>query len=127
MTEADQAEWQRENLKGAIRLGGQTIKSLELVNGGAVIAVLTLYGHLAISGQSVMLDRRAMERALVCFATGVGCAVGTSILAYLSQLAAAQVAPVWLDQRGRNAAIVLGLLSLGAFIAGVWQAGVAFR
>jgi hypothetical protein len=75
-----------QNLKGAIELGQQTLKSLELVNGGAVIAILSFYGNVVKDGSTAPIDPTALTHGLASFATGLGAAVLAAIFAYLSQL-----------------------------------------
>lgn len=122
------SEWQTENLRGAINIGAQTIKSLELINGGAVIAVLTFYGNvLSSSPGEIDIDRSWLTPALLNFASGVAWAVLCSILAYLSQLFSA-TKPAWsrTEQVLRGGAVLAGLVSAGLFVLGVYGCAMAF-
>lgn len=122
------SDWQTENLKGAINLGAQTIKSLELVNGGAVLALLTFYGNVAVGAPAAVdIDRSWLTPALLNFASGVVWAVLCSILAYLSQLFSA-TKPTWgrTEQVLRAGAILAGLVSAGLFVLGVYDCAMAF-
>jgi len=122
------SEWQNENLKGAISLGLQTIRSLELVNGGAVLALLTFYGNVATnSSATIKIDVTWLNPALLNFASGVVWAVSCSILAYLAQLYTA-TKPEWsfVEQVLRTCAIVCGLVSVGLFALGVYDCAMAF-
>lgn len=133
------SEWQTENLKGAIQLGGQTVKSLELVNGAAAIAVLTFYGNLISKGASSSncekatatvagLDSAALKCALTSFALGVASAVLCSILGYVSQLVAAtQTDAVKMEINIRLFAVGFGIVSAGLFVLGIVSASGIFK
>jgi hypothetical protein len=65
-----------ENLRGAISLGENTIKLLVLVNGGAVIAVLTFYGNvLTRNPEPIAFNKGALTTALLSYGVGVFLAV----------------------------------------------------
>ncbi len=118
-------EWRVENLKGAITLAAQTIKSLEIVNGGAAIAILTFYGNLVSSSDTdVPIDKPSIVVALTVFGGGVLFATLCSIFAYLSQRFAA------VQHRGEllcfYIAVSMGLLSGLCFLAGTVAAAASF-
>ena len=81
----DTQEWRLENLKGTILLASQTIKSLEIINGGAAIGILTFYGHISSERGTTGLNKCAIIVALVCFGLGVFSAVACSFSAYIAQ------------------------------------------
>jgi hypothetical protein len=82
-----------ENLKGAIQLGQQTLKSLELANGGAVVAILTFYGNVLKEGGAMALDRPSLTKALVVFAGGLFSALLAAIMGYVGQVTVATSTP----------------------------------
>ncbi|MFI4949601.1 MAG: hypothetical protein ACHP7A_01015 [Caulobacterales bacterium] len=133
-----------ENLKGAIDLGKQVLKSLELVNGGAVIAILTFYGNVVKDGSRVPIDPSMLSSGLRWFAGGLVLAVAASCFAYLGQLTEATSAPKVggvgqaTDPRTsknsetfgiglRVVAIILAVLSLAAFACGTWSTSGSLR
>lgn len=89
----DPSEVGVQNLRGAIELGQQVLKSLELANGGAVIAILTFYGNAVKGGSEAAIDPVWLTRALGAFATGLVIAILAAAFAYLSQLIAATGEP----------------------------------
>ncbi|HEV2533505.1 hypothetical protein [Phenylobacterium sp.] len=131
-----------ENLKGAIALGQQVLKSLELANGGAVVAILTFYGNLAKTSQPAAIDRAWIGRALIVFAVGLALALGAAACAYLGQVTVATAEPDGplslaernayiapkhrLSNRLLKAAVVVALASLLAFVLGAAFSAVAF-
>ena len=129
-----------QNLKGAIKLGQQTLKSLEFANGGAVVAILSFYGNVASRSGYVPIDRAEISRALVVFASGLAVALVAAVLAYLGQLFVATSepnsptdSPDFRSRRLRHsnqlltAAIICALLSTGLFVTGVVCASHAFK
>jgi hypothetical protein len=119
-------EWQRENLKGAIYLGAQTLKSLELINGGATIGILTFYGNVLARGELNLIDRATITYALWCFGAGVACAAIASGLGYISQLILAHFPEKIVDVVIRCMAIAFGFASITLFCLGVFFAGISF-
>jgi hypothetical protein len=124
-SEKEHFEWQKENLKGAIQLAGQTIKSLEIVNGAGAISLLAFYGNVITQNYDSNLDGQALKWALYYFGLGVGSAVSCSILAYLSQRVVATSTPgeFWLFASGLACALGSAVL----FILGVCTAGQSFN
>lgn len=119
-------EWKLENLKGAILLASQTIKSLEIINGGGAIAVLSFYGHaLTSTSSTAAFNKCALIVALVAFALGVGSAVFCSIAAYISQRLVA------VGTTGEMTAfyfsLSFGLLSAILFVVGVVASAFSFK
>lgn len=126
-----------QNLKSAIELGQQILKSLELVNGGAVVAILTFYGNVVKDGSKVPIDPLWLAAALKTFAWGLAVALGAAACAYLGQLAVATNQPDdWITDDAKRrayteranklsigllaAAVAAALISLGLFGGGVW-------
>lgn len=104
------------------------IRGLIIVNGGAIIALLALLGHLwdqdAASAQAVI---RAIRPALYCFVAGTGGGVLTAALAYLSQVLFQELGSRrWLGEVFRVPALVVAMGSLVAFTLGAIWAVNAF-
>jgi hypothetical protein len=132
-----------QNLKSAIRIGQQTLKSLELVNGGAIIAILTFYGNVVKDGSRVPIDLQLLTWGLKAFSGGLVAAVLAAICAYLSQLGEATSEPdapmqpeqaamhkeraVALARKVRFASIIFGLVSCAAFGVGTWCSANSFQ
>lgn len=112
-------------------------KTLVLINGGAIIALLTYAGHSAVTPVAARL-----AHALLAYTAGLICAVVAYLTAYLSQaslmnfdmLEAYRLLGIEPDtkktrddfeksgMRHVSLGIGLSLLSLAAFIAGSWLA-----
>jgi hypothetical protein len=123
-----------ENLRGAIALGSQTLKSLEIINGGAVLAILTFYGNAVKDHGKVPFDKAQLSQSLVIFSVGLTFAVAASCAAYIGQRIAATSQPdTVMDETSRlkhvaswttastrtlHGAIVLALFSLLSFVVG---------
>lgn len=118
-------EWQRENLKGAIQLAAQTIKSLELANGGAAIALLTFYGNSISRGSAIRLSTAYLRVGLICFAAGLFLAVVCAIFAYFSQLGTAIGWRETTEVRLRLIAIGAAIASTALFASGVVSSALA--
>jgi hypothetical protein len=131
------------NLTGAIDLGKQVLKSLELANGGAVIAILTFYGNVVKDGARTPIDPSLLALGLYWFAAGLALAITAASLAYLGQFieatatpavtgvnlqaeAQAEAAQARFGVTLRWLAIVAALLSLAAFVTGTYSAGRSF-
>ena len=115
-----------ENLKGAIQLGAQTLKSLELINGGAAVGILTFYGNVLSRPVDARIDRIAISHALMCFGIGVAAAAIASGIGYLSQLRLAHYPAGVIDNWFRGLAIISGIVSFVVFVIGLYLATVAF-
>ena len=117
---------QLEGFKSVISAGQNAIRSSFLPNGGAAVAILAFIGHLT----EVAPNRVAsFTDLLVPFVTGSLAITITSGITYLSQWFFASQ-----SQRAQRAgfvlnivAIILGLLSYGAFIWGMSVSYQAFR
>jgi hypothetical protein len=78
-------EWHiQETYKGLITLSVELLKISALVNGGAVIAILTFCGNLASKGQSSLLGN--FKPAILWYCAGLGATMITFNLAYWTQL-----------------------------------------
>jgi hypothetical protein len=121
-----QVNWQIENLRGTIDLAKQSLKSLELLNGGAAIALLTFYGNvLSRSNATIPFDKAEVARGLLSFGIGLGCGLLATILAYVSQLIAATTQSKS-EVHVRIGAILFGLASAVAFILGTLYSASSF-
>ncbi len=121
-----QVNWQIENLRGAIDLGKQALKALELLNGGGAVAILTFYGNvLSRSNAPIPFDKDEVARGLLSFGIGLGCALLATIFGYISQLIAATTnsrSEVWV----RIAAIMFALASAVVFVVGTLYSASSF-
>lgn len=116
-----------EHMRAAFAFGAQTIKSLEIVNGGAAIAILTFYGNvLSRSNSAFEFNRAALTASLLFFGLGVLSAVLCSVFAYISQLQTARLDPERLEAGMRMTAFGFGLFSALLFGAGVVAAALSF-
>ena len=126
---ADRDEY---NLSEAFNLARDALKSLILVNGGAVVALLTFYGSLIKDDFDNFEGAKCFAFAgLACFAGGLVCAILASIFAYLTQLMWGQAIDDSLEtQREASAeryhviAMGIAVLSAGAFAAGAVLTGL---
>jgi hypothetical protein len=122
----DASNWQVENLKGAIALATVAIQTLTLVNGGAVISILTFYGNVVAKQPSVILiDRTNLKVALVLFGLGVFAATAAACCAYTSQLASAIERYPKSESAVRTLGIASGVFSALFFLIGVVFAAVS--
>lgn len=71
----------KERLGHAISLGQSALRSLFLVNGGAILALLTLVGN-----SGAIVERRALFWAFIWFGAGMMATLISSILFALSQM-----------------------------------------
>jgi hypothetical protein len=126
-------ELQIENLKGAISLGIETLKSITLLNGGAAVAVLTFYGNALKDAAHAPVDKLFLRLTLASFAAGTFFSVIAFVMAYLSQLFSGTAAApgkhevhVRREIRLRICAVISGLISISAFGGGLVSAIFAF-
>ena len=128
----DAGAWSLENLRGATVLGAQTLRSLELINGGAAVALLSFYGNAATkAGGAVHLNTLDLRVSLSWFGAGVMASASAAILAYVAQVTVATTvgrSTRWetVEVATRWVAIVAGLVSIGAFGRGLWWAATSF-
>lgn len=76
-----------DNDKAAIDAGAIAVRTLVLVNGGAVVAMLAFLANVINEGSGDQYD--GVLSSLTLFALGVFFAVGTAIGAYMTNLSAA--------------------------------------
>jgi hypothetical protein len=136
--EGKMEEWRRQvrvgeiSWKATLDFGTLAIKSLIIANGGAVLALLTFLGSLLANKGPTMPEAAALiGTSMRAFVVGVGAAVATAGVAYLSQAFFTKGID-W--QAGKDSrvgigfqilAILLALLSLVAFSYGAWLAASA--
>lgn len=123
-TDQNHFEWKLENLKGAIQLAAQTIKSLEIANGGGAIGVLTFYGNALVGRNLAVGCKGYLLGSLVAFGGGIFFAVMTSLLAYVAQRIVATDGAY--ELRWFYCALATAFLSVFCFLAGVLLAGLSF-
>lgn len=112
---------QVENLKGAISLGTEALKSLILINGAAAIALLTFCANTA----RLPDNKVALYASLISFAVGVGLSMSAFIAAYLAQLDVATTGGGKREVTVRWWAIGFGIAATVAFFVGVGTAALA--
>lgn len=115
------ADREELNLAAAFDFARDTLNSLVLINGGAVVALLAFYG-----GQAGREFTGMAFAGLLAFTLGVTSAVSSSLAAYFAQLNFGWQEPNLL--RGRKAlkaAILLAIVSLLLFVAGSVITGFA--
>jgi hypothetical protein len=127
-------EWHiQETYKGLITLSVELLKISALVNGGAVIAILTFCGNLASKGQSSLLGN--FKLAILWYCAGLGATMVTFNLAYWTQLR------LYNEERNRHEGrpfkvvhpsfiaigICLTLFAAVAFVIGSWTAAGAIQ
>jgi hypothetical protein len=81
-------DWQIASFKALIEFAHLSVRALLLLNGGALIAILALFGHLVgRSGSIQALPVLASEIrwAIYLYIAGLVLGAGTGMLAYLSQ------------------------------------------
>lgn len=107
--------------ESVIAASKEAIRSLFLINGGGCVALLALMGQVAakIGGGTAIAPTFGV--ALLGFAGGLFSATLLACLAYLGQ-AARHAKKNRLGNAIQWAAIVVAIVSLGAFIFGCWSA-----
>lgn len=73
-----------DRLKHQVDLAQATIRSLTLINGGAIVALFTFIGNLDANG-ALLVDPPQIKRAFLAFAFGLMFAMASSFGAFLSQ------------------------------------------
>lgn len=118
-----------ESSKAVIQFALVAIRSLILVNGAAVVAVLTFLGNLwTKDSATARAAAQGIGTAITSFVVGVGLGVFTAMLAYISQAAISELAQTkpgtdpYIGTGFRMAAIVTALGSLVAFAWGAYKA-----
>lgn len=108
--------------RSVITAGGEALRTLVLINGGAAVALLAFLGNVVTKDLSnhMKYSTSNMKTALVTFVFGVGFAGIASAGRYLTQFATVvkqHTAAGWFTA----VSIVFGLLSLAAFFrGGLW-------
>jgi hypothetical protein len=125
-------------LTSAFDFARDMIKALTLVNGGAVLSLLTFYGSLLDGNSPVAAAFSARNLAffgLLCFACGVLFSVLSGCFAYLTQLKwgiahldkKSEYAAQILAGKFHTSSMVLALFSVVSFMAGILlSAGALF-
>jgi hypothetical protein len=122
-------EYKRINVRGVIDFALSALRSIIIVNGAAVIALLTFIGNKKPDNSIVS---SAFSYPIRAFAVGVGLGLVATGLAYLSQLRLTYTKPS--NKRGeatsalilRLLAIITAILGVVAFFCGTWKASAAF-
>lgn len=109
-----------------------TIRSLILINGAAVIGILTFTGNLWVKEASAGRDMAtAIGPAMEAFVYGLGFAVLTAALSYVSQVLIAELPTrklsFWIGGCVRIVACVLAILSFCKFVEGGQQSIDTFK
>lgn len=124
------SSWEVENLKGAITLAVEGMRSLILVNGGAAIGILTFYGNvLSKNPQAILLNQWALQVSLASFGFGVLAALLCSLCAYIAQRIAATGGPALAHKEMpfTYSGVALALASAIFFFVGLITAGLTFN
>lgn len=117
-----EAQFQVEMLKATLEAGQTAVKSLTLINGGAVISILALVGNIATKDASnVSIKISELYFPLMAYVSGVGLAGFASAARYFSQ-DLYNKSDAW-GNGFKYFAIGSGLLSLSAFVCGSYLAG----
>lgn len=111
------------NAKGVLDLVQGALRSFILVNGGAIVALLTFIGNRDVRGVS-----QDLWVSLMSFSGGLGFGLASTALAYLAQLNLTYGIPITDGENrasyiARRVAIYFTTLSMGGFASGVWFAG----
>jgi len=125
--------------KLSVDLATVVIRSMILVNGGAIVAILTFMGNLS-NRDSDATHRLVggMREALAWFGTALFLVLLAAFLAYLSLTAGTQVIShqllgrretIWAKKHGwiKRAAFAVGVLSFAAFTLALYRAVLAFQ
>jgi hypothetical protein len=123
-----------EMFKGIIAFATLAIKSLILVNGAAVIALLTLLGHLwaaDINGSTAIKLTAKLGPSFTWYTVGVGAGVLSAGFSYFAQVMFVEIlsdrAKWWWGNGFRIAAVVSALISFGGFVGGGLRALTVFN
>lgn len=115
-----QVEHKTETYKSLITISTAAFKSLQLLNGGAVIGMLTYLGHIENASFTAIMTFRG---GLGSFMLGLFLATAVYIPSYLTQLNLHQENVSNKKQshhRWLNVALLLCVLSLMSFLSGSW-------
>ena len=105
-----------------VNLAVVSIRSLILINGGAIIALLAFLGNLAGKGEKIhYIDAKC---PLILYSLGLGLSVFIALLAYVFHVIEFEVKPesFWKKTAKpvRFTACLMGLLGLGFFVWGAF-------
>jgi hypothetical protein len=120
--------------RAVIDFGTMTLRSLILVNGGAIIGVLTFTANLwGRSSPAAKATAQGIAPALTWFVVGLALAVAAAGVSYIAQVLFTELsqgpdgeAPV-AGTIGRFVAVGAAVLSLFAFCLGAYQCLEAFK
>jgi arginine exporter protein ArgO len=125
-------EARKELFLGRVRvsaeLGMLALRSLTLVNGAAVISLLTFIGNAKLAPE----QKSHLSFAIMAFAAGVGFSLGATILGYIAAQREAWARHPSDEKESKESsipravAIVMAVFALAAFWYGVWRASGAF-
>lgn len=81
-----QLDCARDRLRFTHEFAAGAMKSVTLINGGALIALFTLVGHFAGQGANrLAISGAELRSSLTWFCVGLGSALVSQVLAYISQ------------------------------------------
>jgi len=116
--------FERDLLTAVVGFATTAIRSLFLLNGGAVIAILAFYGDVLAGGGSLPAGLRpaGLVAALAFFVAGLVAAFGCAAAAYLGQMAFAESGRRRLAHWLRVLALLAAAGSVGCFALGAYRA-----
>ena len=116
--------FERDLLTAVVGFATTAIRSLFLLNGGAVIAILAFYGDVLAGGGSLPAGLRpaGLVAALAFFVAGLVAAFGCAASAYLGQMAFAESGRRRLAHWLRVLALLAAAGSVGCFALGAYRA-----
>jgi hypothetical protein len=118
-----QTAYQRELLVAVVSFATAAIRSLFLLNGGAVIAILAFYGDLLAGGGGAVVPRpAALVAALALFIAGLIAAFLCAAAAYLGQLVFVEAGRQRLARALRGFALLGAAASVTLFGLGAFRA-----
>lgn len=107
---------------GIIEFAKQVIGSLLIFNGGAIVALLTLYGNLLAKASDASVTIPSLTTSITPFAIGVIAGLICAILAYFSQSLYKSGTPSKRYKITYWSGVFVALVSLFAFAYGAWHA-----
>jgi hypothetical protein len=116
-----------------VQLGLNALKTLMLINGGACVALLTLFGQLATSEKS-KIPPADLSVPLLWFAMGLASSALVACLAVLAEgfqmfglFVRPEGRPAWPYSLVHASILILSLASLGLFLLGCFQSVAVFK
>jgi hypothetical protein len=128
-------DWEVSSFKAVIDFALFSIRSLILVNGGAVVAILAFLGSIwgGDNKGGATAVTHAIAEPLGYFIGGLVCAMLTAMFSYLAQVSFTESQKMKAGKASsgfgasfRAIAILLAAVSLGLFFYGAWRAVEAF-